>query len=174
MAKPLPFDPIRASHQSWLDLGWSSAADGMAAVTSVMRAQQILQARVDEVLKPMGLTFARFELLMLLRLSRTGKLPMSKVAVRLQVHAASVTNAADRLESAGLVERAAHPSDGRTTLITLTPAGRQLAQDSAIALNDQVFSALGVENPRVGELVGVLAGLRRQAGDFDADAPTFD
>ena len=70
----------------------------MAAVTSVMRAHQIMLARVDDALRPLGLTFARYELLMLLQFSRTGSLPLSKIGSRLQVHPASVTNVVDRLE----------------------------------------------------------------------------
>ena len=35
----------------------------MAAVTSIMRAQQILLAELDGLLRPYGLTFARYEAL---------------------------------------------------------------------------------------------------------------
>ena len=174
MPGPLPVDPIHAAYRQWIDSGWGDAADGMATVTSVIRAQQILMARVDEILRPLGLTFARFELLMLLRFSRSGKLPMSKASVRLQVHPASITNAADRLEAAGLVQRTPHPSDGRTTLIELTLEGRQLVQLAAAALNESVFSNPGISNLAARELVAVLTGLRREAGDFDASAKSFD
>ena len=44
----------------------------MAAATSIMRAQQIVLARVDEALKPFDLTFARYEALVLLTFSTTG------------------------------------------------------------------------------------------------------
>nr|WP_156024453.1 MarR family transcriptional regulator [Smaragdicoccus niigatensis] len=171
---PLEVDPIHAAYQQWIDAGWGDAADGMATVTSVIRAQQILMARVDEVLRPLGLTFARFELLMLLRFSRTGRLPMSKASTRLQVHPASVTNAADRLEAAGLVQRTPHPSDGRTTLIELTPTGRTVVENAATALNEHVFSVPGISNTAARELVAVLTGLRREAGDFNATAKSFD
>lgn len=174
MPGPLPFDPIHEAHQRWVNAGWPDAADGMAAVTSVIRAQQILMARIDEVLRPFGLTFARFEMLMLLRFSRTGKLPMSRASVRLQVHPASVTNAADRLEGAGLVRRTPHPSDGRTTLIELTDEGRELVETAADALNKRVFAAPGVDSGAARQLVELLTGLRRDAGDFEAQAPSFD
>jgi hypothetical protein len=38
----------------------------MAAVTSIMRAQQILLGELDALLRPYGLTFARYEALVLL------------------------------------------------------------------------------------------------------------
>ena len=55
-----------------MEHGWADAAAGMAAVTSIMRAQQILLAAVDEALEPLGLTFARYELLMLLSFTEGG------------------------------------------------------------------------------------------------------
>src|ERR1700712_2823573 len=99
----------------------------MAAITSVMRAQQIFLARVDEVLRPFGLTFARYELLMLLHFSSRGSMPIKKASERLQVHPTSITNAVDRLAAADLVTRSPHPTDGRATLIAITDDGRRLA-----------------------------------------------
>ncbi len=163
---PLPFDPIAEAQRQWVERGWGEAAPGMAAVTSVMRAHQIMLARVDEVLRPFGLTFARYEMLMLLLFSRGGALPLSKVGSRLQVHPASVTNVVDRLEAQGLVRRAPHPSDGRGVLAEITPAGRELAQQATAALNERVFAAPGLDPGRVQDLVGVLLELRRGAGDF--------
>ena len=81
-SQPLPLDPIEEAHRQWEAHGWGDVADGMAAVTSVMRAQQIMIARVEEVLKPTGLTFSRYELLALLTFTRTGALPMAKASAR--------------------------------------------------------------------------------------------
>lgn len=162
----LPFDPIEGARRSWIEHGWDDAATGMAAVTSVMRAQQVLLARVEAVLKPLGLSFARYELLMLLLFSRQGALPLSKIGSRLQVHPASVTNAVDRLEAQGLVRRTPHPSDRRTTLAEITPSGRVLAAKATDSLNDQVFSQPGLSAGKAEQLVSLLADLRRNAGDF--------
>ena len=130
----LPFDPVAEATRHWREHGWGEAAVGMEAVTSLMRAQAIVQARVDEVLRPLQLTFARYELLMLLSFTRTGALPMAKAGARLQVHPASVTNAASRLEAAELVRRRPHPEDGRGVLVEITPAGRALAAEAPAAL----------------------------------------
>ncbi len=62
---------------------------------------------------------------MLLFFSRRGELPVGLVGERLQVHPASVTNAVDRLESDGLVERRRNPSDGRSVLAAITVEGRR-------------------------------------------------
>ncbi len=166
-SSPLPLDPIAEAHRQWTKHGWGDVADGMAAVTSLMRAQQIMLARVEEVLKPTGLTFSRYELLTLLTFTKNGALPMAKASARLQVHPTSVTNAVDRLESAGYVRRTPHPSDRRTTLVEITDTGRRLAVDATERLNDQVFAKPGLSGDKLTSLVRIIAELRRAAGDFD-------
>lgn len=168
MSAPLPFDPIAEARRQWEAHGWGEAAEGMAAVTSVMRAQQLMQSRVDEVLRPMALTFARYELLMLLHFSRDGALPVTKASLRLQVHPTSVTNAVDRLEQAGLVVRLPHPTDGRGTLVKLTTQGRELALQATQRLNEEVFARPGLPARRLTGLVTTLTEMRRAAGDFAA------
>jgi DNA-binding MarR family transcriptional regulator len=163
---PLPFDPVAEATRLWREHGWADAADGMATVTSLMRAQAIVQARVDDVLRPLRLSFARYELLMLLSFTRSGSLPMAKAGARLQVHPASVTNAASRLEAAGLVVRRPHPDDGRAVLVEITDAGRELAAEATGRLNRAVFTSPDLSSGRAGELVAILRDLRRAAGDF--------
>lgn len=163
----LPRDPIDEAARHWRDHGWAEAADGMAAVTSIMRAQAIVLARVEDVLRPLELTFARYELLMLLSFSGRGAMPMSKASVRLQVHPTSITNAAARLESAGLVVRRPHPTDRRTVLVEITDAGRTLAAEATNHLNARVFTHPGLSEPSVKTLIDVLRELRIGAGDFN-------
>ena len=166
MASPLPRDPIADARRNWERHGWGDVAAPMAAITAIMRTQQILLARIEDVLKPFGLTFARYELLALLSFARGGSLPMSRASALLQVHPTSVTNAVDRLEQAGLVARSPHPTDGRTTLIGLTAAGRALARRATAALNSEVFAQSGFTDDDVEQLISVLGGFRRRAGDF--------
>ena len=163
---PHGLDTIALARAKWEEHGWADAAEGMAAVTSVMRAQQILQARVDEALKPFGMTFARYELLMLLHFSSRGSMPVTKASERLQVHPTSITNAVDRLERAGLVTRQPHPSDGRGVLVAVTEEGRRVALAATEVLNATVFAEPGVPPRQVSTLVRVLERLRRRAGDF--------
>ena len=168
MAEPrrLRFDPIAEAERQWGTHGWPEEAPGMAVVTSIMRLQQIFLARADAVLRPLGLTFARYEVLMLLSFSSKGALPLGKIGERLQVNAASVTNAVDRLEADGLVTRRSNPDDGRGTLAVLTAAGRRRAAAATEAMNAEVFADIGVSPPAVASLFTLLADLRRAAGDF--------
>ncbi|WP_045730052.1 MarR family winged helix-turn-helix transcriptional regulator [Pseudarthrobacter chlorophenolicus] len=167
MGTPLSRDPIAEARRNWEDHGWSDVAAPMAAITAIMRTQQILLARIESVLKPFGLTFARYELLALLSFTRKGALPMNKASALLQVHPTSVTNAVDRLERAGLVARSPHPTDGRTTLVGLTAEGHTVAQRSTSALNSQVFSEPGFPPGDVDALIRILGDFRRSAGDFE-------
>jgi DNA-binding MarR family transcriptional regulator len=165
-ARPLSFDPIAEAERQWGLHGWTEHGPAMAVVTSVMRLQQIFLGRADAVLRPFGLTFARYEVLMLLSFSRRGALPLGKIGERLQVNPASVTNAVDRLEAAGYVTRRSNPVDGRGTLAVLTAAGRRTAAAATEAMNEGVFACLGLPASKVGRLFDLLTELRRAAGDF--------
>ena len=155
-------DPIELARRNWVDAGWGDAADGMALVTSITRVQQLLQSRIDSVLRPRGLTFARFEVLRLLAFSRLGVLPVGKVGERLQVHPASVTNAVQRLEDAGLVERRSNPDDGRSVLAAITGRGRVVVDDCTMLLNDEVFAALPFAHSEVGAARAVIDDVRQR------------
>ena len=166
MPKPLdlPFDPIARAAQTWERRFGDSKA--MAAVTTIMRVQQILLAELDGLLRPHGLTFARYEALVLLSFSREGALPMSLIGQRLMVHPTSVTNTIDRLEKHDLVVRRPNPRDGRGTLAEITPAGRELMQLATADLMKAEFGMPGYEAAQLEELFGILRGLRVAAGDF--------
>ncbi len=166
VSAPLPFDPIEEARRQWSTHGWEDAADGMAAVTSVMRAEQIFLSRVDDALRPFALTFARYEALALLMFTRHGSLPLSKVGQRLQVHPTSVTNTIDRLEAQGFVRRLPHPTDRRTTLAEITASGRTVAAEATTVLNAAVFTATGLTGADLTELFRLLRKLRSTAGDF--------
>jgi DNA-binding MarR family transcriptional regulator len=164
--KPLPFDPIREARRHWSANGWDDTAAGMVAVTSVMRLHQLMLSRVDAVLKPYSLTFARYELLMLLTFSRTGALPLGVIGDRLQVHATSVTNLVDKLEDQDLVVRRAHPRDRRATLAELTTDGRKIALEATERLNELVFADLGATSRDLDQLASIGRRIRQRAGDF--------
>ena len=171
---PLPIDPLAEAKRQWLAHGWTEAADGMSLVTSVMRAQQLLLARVDAALRPFSLSFARYEVLRLLAFSRTGTLPLSSVVARLQVHATSVSSTADRLVRDGLIARHRDPHDGRAALLELTETGRDLVERATAALNDEVFANPGISAQDTADLVAIVARMRKAAGDFADPRPQPD
>lgn len=166
MHPPLSRDPIAEIRKNWERHGWQEAAEPAAAVTAIMRTQQILLGRAQEILKPFKLTFARYEVISLLSFSREKRMPMNKASKLLQVHPTSITNAVDRLESAGLVERQPHETDRRAMLLVLTPEGKQVAEEATEALNEGLFQQTGFEESEIRELNRILAGFRERAGDF--------
>ena len=166
IGRTLDSDPIEEARRQWVAHGWASAADGMAAVTSIVRAQQIVLQRIDTVLRPLDLTFARYEILTLLSFTKHGSLPMTRMGALLQVHPTSVTSAVDRLEAQGFVERLPHPTDRRAVLASITESGRSRALAATAALNGQVFEQLGITEHQTNQLRTVLRALRANAGDF--------
>ena len=159
-----PFDPIAEAHRQW-SARWPAHADHMAAVTSVMRVQQLLLSRVEDTLKPFGLTFASYEALRLLAFTRRGSLPMGKMGERLMVHPASVTNAIRRLEDRGLVQRHLSPDDRRVVLATITEEGRAVAGSATAALNEASFGMTAVTREQAAEATAALRAIRAAVGD---------
>ncbi|MDQ2749723.1 MAG: MarR family transcriptional regulator [Pseudonocardiales bacterium] len=166
---PLEFDPIDRAGALW-ERHWPDqdrdVYASMRAVTSIMRAHQILIADLDSMLRPFGITFSRYEALVLLTHARAGSLPLSMIGERLQVHATSVTNVIDRLEGAGLVSRAPNPKDGRGTLAVITDAGREVANKATEAFNAAKFGLRSLDLADMDELFTVLRKLRHDADDF--------
>jgi DNA-binding MarR family transcriptional regulator len=159
-------DLVAEARRQWVAHGWDGPDRGMSAVISLMRAQQIVLGRLEEALRPFGLSYARYELLTLLSFTRTGELPLSRVGDRLQVHPASVTGAVDKLEQQGLVVRVPHPGDRRAVLARITEQGRAVAEQATAALNAGPFADLGLPADDTEQLVALLTRLRRSAGDF--------
>jgi DNA-binding MarR family transcriptional regulator len=169
MPQPLGFDPIDRAGQLWAE-HWPDEDPGvyasMRAVTSIMRAHQILIAELDSMLRPHGITFSRYEALVLLVHSRGGSLPLSKIGERLQVHATSVTNVIDRLEAAGLVRREPNPRDGRGTLAVITAEGRAVAAKATADFNAARFGLSALAQADLEQLFATLRTVRVAAGDF--------
>jgi DNA-binding MarR family transcriptional regulator len=162
--RPLSLDPIAEARRQW-EQRWDGAEE-MAAATSIMRAQQIVQTRVEDVLRPFDLSFARYEALVLLGFTRRGALPMGKMGERLMIHPTSVTNIVDRLEAQGFVRRRPHQTDRRTTLVEITETGRQITER---ATKEVIASAFGLEvlsDREVVQLTRLLRKVRVAVGDF--------
>ena len=163
-SSPLPFDPIDEAARQW-GLRWERVP-AMHAVTSLMRVQQLVIGRLDALLKPHGLTFARYEALVLLTFSSRGSLPLGKVGERLQVHPTSVTSIVQRLEAAGHVARRPHPKDGRAVLAEITESGRAVVEAATADLTRARFGLRGLDEEALEEVFRLLRPVRRSAGDF--------
>ena len=161
--QPLQFDPIAEARRQWVahDLVEPLA---MVGATSIMRAQQLVSAEIERALGSFGLTFSRWELLMLLSFSRSGSLPITKAGHRLMIHPTGVSKLVDKLEAQGLVRRERDPGDRRTTLASILPAGRELAERAGKAVAAVRFG-LDLGDDDLETLISVLQRHRRAAGD---------
>lgn len=138
----------------------------MRAVTSLMRVHQLVLTELDELLRPLGLTFARYEVLVLLSFSRRGSLPLGRIGERLQVHATSVTPLVKRLEAAELLQRTPHPEDGRAVLASITPQGRAVMEQATQLIVDARFGLGALSEQQCEDLTQLLTTPRAAAGDF--------
>src|SRR4051812_12320033 len=156
MSGELEFDPIAEARRQWDEHWGTEAGASMVAVTSIMRAYQVLLNRLNDLLAPWDLTFPQYEALLLLFYSRRGSLPLGKMGQRLQVHRASVTNVIDRLADKGLVERLAHQQDRRSVLAQITPTGRRVARAATKRLNAERFATGPLEDAECEQLFSVV------------------
>jgi DNA-binding MarR family transcriptional regulator len=165
---PLHIDPVAEARRHWEERWGPEPSRPMAAVTSIMRAQQVLLARLNELVRPHGLTFPRYEALVLLSYTRHGELPIGKLGERLQVHRTSASSIVAALADDGFVDRVPSERDGRATLAVITDTGRTAARAATEDLNAAEFG-LGALAPEEQEgLTSVLRTLRLDAGDFVA------
>lgn len=163
----LPFDPIDRASVLWeRRWGGDAEADRMATATSIMRVQQLLLTRFDAIAGRQGLTFARYEALVLLAFSRQRELSMSRIGERLMVHPTSATNIVQRLAAQGFVERVPNPRDRRGTLARITPAGEAAMEAVTAELRQARFGLDCLAEAELADLWGVLRTIRQRAGDF--------
>jgi DNA-binding MarR family transcriptional regulator len=162
------FDPLAEARRQWEahDLEEPLA---MTVATSVIHAHQVVSTAIDRALRPLGLTFARYEVLMLLSFSKAGSLPMNKVADRLLVQPAGVTKLVDRLAADDLVRRVPNPRDRRGTLVEITAAGRRLTREATRRAGEVRFGA-DLPDPELEQIVALLGRLRGAVSRADAPA----
>ena len=153
-----PFDPLAEARRQWDEHRLPQPLPMYAAI-SLVHAQQVVTTAIDRALKPLELTFARYEVLMLLSFSATGSLPMTKMGDRLLVHPTGITRLVDKLVAQGFVERQQHPDDRRSVLVAITPDGRRVADAATEVLGGTEF---GLPHPRADleVLVEVLGRMR--------------
>jgi DNA-binding MarR family transcriptional regulator len=163
MPRPLSYDPVEASRQRWIEQGWADSAAGMAGVVSIMRAEQIFLTQATEILRPLGLTFARYQVLGMLRW--TGPLTLGKLGDRLWITPATVTSSIDRLEAAGLCRRLSHPDDARSTLAEITAKGSRVFDKAVEELNVKLFGSVALSVEELDQLVRLINKIRAGAGD---------
>jgi DNA-binding MarR family transcriptional regulator len=116
-----------------------------------------------------GVTLPVFEFLQVI--SRNPACRVHDIAAELSITVGGTSKIVDRIETAGYCVRHANPSDRRSSIITLTPAGKRLLPKVTATVDDELRSRLGSElsERSLSQLTKTLTRLR--AGLHAADVP---
>ena len=107
-------------------------ADRLAAWRSFLEAHQALTSVLEaELLAERGLPLTWYDVLLVLSEAPDERLRMQELARRILLSKSGLTRLFDRMERAGLVERAPSPDDRRGTLALLTAEGRRTLRRAA-------------------------------------------
>ena len=157
-------DPVEWSREQWI-VHDQPAPDQFTAMVAILRTHQAMTASIDTTLRTHELTRTCYLLMTTLQLSRDGTRPLGQLSRHLMVHPTTVTLALDQLEKRKLVRRNPHPTDRRTILAVLTPAGQEILDKATKALADNDFGLTGVDGRLSRQVVNVLGDVREHIGD---------
>ncbi len=113
-------------------------------VYGIVRAEHELRVVLDNALRDLGVTLTQWTVLSFLL--REPGLSAADLARRSFISQQGVAGILTRLERAGLVARTPHPTHGRIVEVTVTSAGRALAEycdEQVDALEARLSEALG-------------------------------
>ena len=132
----------------------------MSVFGRISRIAALAEPELERVFRPHGLTGGEFDVLATLRRSgRPYRLTPTALSRSMMVSSGGTTKRLDRLEARGLVRRDHDPSDRRSTLVSLTDAGRTIVDAVVVehVRNEERLLATLTPNER-----GKLAGLLRK------------
>jgi DNA-binding MarR family transcriptional regulator len=132
------------------------------AWTSLVRAEQLVFARVEEDLKKAGFPpLEWYDVLYELDREPSGVLPQAHVQSRIMLAQYNLCRLIDRLSREDLVQRQPSPEDGRSNLLVITDKGRELRRRMWPVYSDAIEAHLGShfsdgEAERLAQLLGRL------------------
>jgi DNA-binding MarR family transcriptional regulator len=78
----------------------------------------------------------------------TGDTTVNDLTQRLTITVGGASKLVDRIESAGFVRRTAHPTDGRSSIIELTPSGKRLLEKLRLTVSAELGDLIGKRVPK--------------------------
>jgi DNA-binding MarR family transcriptional regulator len=119
------------------------ARNHLSTVLDLALARTLVLRHVDVPLgHHHGVSLSDLALLLELRDAPGEKLRRAELAQRLGVTPSGIARQVAPLERIGLVGRESNPRDARLALVTLTDAGRRVAEEAALTANEAAESAL--------------------------------
>ena len=130
----------------------------MVAAGAVIQTYKVISQRAEAVLGEIGdLTMARYEILGWLDRAGAKGMAVGQLKDATFLRAPTLTYTIDALERRSLVRRGVHPTDRRSTLVVITPAGRGVFAHASAALGKVHFGLLGVDAADAAAVRDVLA-----------------
>ena len=137
-----------------------TASGAAAEAWAAMRALVTDHDRKREACAAVGLSFVRVKAL---RALDGEDLTMGELASRLAADPPYVTLIAADLEERGLISRGPHPRDGRAKLLSITPAGRDVAATAERILSEPPAALSALPDDQLGELTRILGEVVERA-----------
>jgi len=122
---------------------------------ALTRAARTVSGRVEQVLRPEGLTVDQW--LVLAALAEQRSLTMTELTARTPASGPTVTRVVDRLVSTAAVYREVDPEDRRKVRVYLSPRGRALHKRVAVKVDEVERELLGQSGTKVLDLLHRLA-----------------
>lgn len=140
------------------------------ALSVLLTREHLIRLMDARVFRPMGLTDSQFNVLRILKGGPEGGCTIGEIRRRVISRSADVPRLVDRMVTAGLVARKAHPSDRRSCHVVLTVEG-----ENCLVLASQMHDALLRElegllpKKELGQLLGLLERLRDLTRTMSSD-----
>lgn len=131
----LPEEIVEAHRRRF---GEAYDARGVQLLFSVRALARRINERVNAWLEPFGLNAREMNFLASVDAYGARGVTLNELAALTHSSSAGVTQSVDSLERRGLVERAPHHADGRSTIVTLTPEGRARFEAAFVAHNERI------------------------------------
>ncbi len=133
-----------------------------AAFLNVGRTMSLLEAGMERVLKPYGISGTQYNVLRILRGAGVDGLCRNEIGDRLIARMPDVTRLLDRMEEAGLVARQRDTKDRRLVTTRLTDEGLAMVNqlDKPVAeSHERQLGHLGAE--RLQQLIELMSQIRK-------------
>jgi DNA-binding MarR family transcriptional regulator len=152
--------PARDDAIGWAAHYWDSDELGdpsrFLAAMSLLRSHQRVASALERTLKPLEIGRTAYLVLMTLLLSEDGSRSISVLSAQVMVHPTTMTQLTAQLETSGLIRKQPHPTDGRTTLALITPAGKAIAREGTRELERSSFGLDHLGDDEVRTLTDLL------------------
>jgi len=136
------------------------------------RCFQAFEAYSGAHVRGLGLTPAQFDIVA--TLGNTPGMSFKELGERTLITKGTLTGVVDRLEAQRLVRRSASPEDGRSMIVSLTPAGERLFEKAFDAHLAHLGRALGGLAPaQLQRIESALRSLRDRFESAPAEEPSL-